>query len=121
MTQIMLVGLGGFLGSIGRYLVGIWLGGLEAGFPVSTFVVNILGCLLIGVFAGAFEKWDWLPESRLFVATGFCGGFTTFSAFAFENVRLMQDKDYVVAALYIILSVTLGIAATFAGLAVSRS
>jgi fluoride exporter len=121
MRQIILVGIGGFLGSVGRYLIGTWLSGTPGSFPVSTFLVNISGCLLIGLFAGAVERWDWMPESRLLITTGFCGGFTTFSAFALENAGLLQDKDYALAGLYIILSVSLGIAATFAGLAVMRS
>jgi CrcB protein len=82
--------------------------------------VNILGCLLIGVIAGLTERFNILPEYRLFLAAGICAGFTTFSSFAFENVSLLQENAYLTFGLYTVLSFVLGIAATILGLALTR-
>lgn len=118
MKQALLVGLGGALGSIARYLLG---GAIlhrfpNLKFPLGTFTVNILGCLLIGILAGLAEKRGVLsPDARLFLITGICGGFTTFSAFAQENVFLLRRAESPTALLYIVASVILGILATWLG------
>lgn len=118
---VILVGIGGLLGSISRYLAATLITKtIPSAFPYGTFAVNILGCLIVGVIFGLSEKFDWLPEWRLFLATGFCGGFTTFSSFAYENIVLLQDKDYLTFASYSILSFALGLAATFIGLSLTR-
>jgi CrcB protein len=115
--NILLVGVGGGIGSILRYLCQKWVLQLyPSGFPLGTFLVNIIGCFLIGVFFAAAEKTTRIPaEWRLFLTTGICGGFTTFSAFAFENMNLLREGNISVTLLYVIGSVVLGILAVFAG------
>lgn len=122
-TNILLVGVGGMLGSILRYLASHFIhAAVPSAFPYGTFVVNVLGCLLIGIVFGLSERNEWLSlELRLFLAVGVCGGFTTFSAFAYENIILLQEKDYLTFALYSVLSFVVCLLATLAGLAITRS
>lgn len=122
-TNIILVGIGAMLGSILRYLATHFIQAtVPSAFPYGTFAVNILGCLLIGIVFGLSERYEWLsPELRVFLAVGFCGGFTTFSAFAYENIVLLQEKDYLTFALYSVLSFVLCLLAALAGLAITRS
>lgn len=122
MRNILIVGVGGFAGSILRYLISVYSLSVYSGkFPFATFIVNVIGCLFIGLTYGFAERFEWMsPEMRLLIATGFCGGFTTFSAFAFENVRLLQNNEYGLFAGYVILSVVLCILATIAGIMLSR-
>lgn len=118
---VILVGIGGLFGSIARYLAASFLTKtFPTAFPYGTFAVNVVGCLIIGVIFGLSERFDWLLEWRLLLATGFCGGFTTFSSFAYENIILLQDKDYLTFASYSILSFALGLAATFIGLSLTK-
>ena len=119
MQSILLVGIGGFLGSIARYK----LGGLvlhmtaQGRFPYGTFAVNVLGCLVVGLLAGAAERCEVFgPDARLFLFTGLLGGFTTFSAFGLETVHLIRRGDLSTAAMYAGGSVLLGIAAVWFGL-----
>ena len=121
--DIFLVGIGGFAGSVARYLVYLIFAGQNASaFPYATFSVNILGCFLIGAVFGLGERNDLLtPELRLLLATGFCGGFTTFSAYSIESVGLMQRGEFGFAAAYIVLSVVAGVAATFGAIALLRA
>ena len=120
--NIILVGIGGMIGSIARYLAVVFITDkTQASFPFGTITVNSLGCLVIGVIAGLSERFNLLPEYRVFLAAGICAGFTTFSSFAFENVRLLQDKDYLTFFLYTVLSFLLGLAATILGLALTRA
>ena len=120
--NILLVGLGGGIGSIARYLCQRALGSYFLNpFPVGTFVVNISGCFLIGLIHALAVKNNVLsPEWRLLLTTGFCGGFTTFSTFAAENTELLRAGNFFYPALYISLSVLLGIGAVFAGNALLR-
>jgi len=120
--SILLVGLGGGIGSIARYLCQKWFASsLPLTFPWGTFVVNLIGCLLIGVIYEASEKSAVLsPQARLFLATGFCGGFTTFSTFAFENMNLLRSGDTAYFLLYTIGSVVLGIIGVFGGVAIIK-
>lgn len=117
-----MIGFGGFFGSIARYLTSllftrIW----STTFPLGTFVTNILGCLLIGCIFGISERWEWLaPEWRLFFATGFCGGYTTFSSFSFENLELLQAGQYGTFGVYAISSVVLGMLAVFLGILIMK-
>lgn len=119
MVNVLLVGAGGFLGAVARYLLGGWLlhQTANAKFPWSTFAVNILGCLVIGLLSGAAERFDALgPSARLFLFTGLLGGFTTFSAFGFETFFLLRRGEWLVAALYAGASVSLCVLAVWAGL-----
>ena len=110
------------LGANARYFVGLWaaerLGTL---FPYGTFVVNVTGSFLIGLFLALLA--DRLladPAWRLILVTGFCGGYTTFSTYSFEAVGLIRDGAYAMAALYVVGSVGLGLAAVVAGTAAAR-
>ncbi len=108
----LLVGLGGAAGSIARYGVGLAFARLPTStYPLATLSINLLGSLLIGAFFGMFAK-DAAPNSQnmlLLLATGLCGGFTTFSAFALENINLMQRGQTSVALAYSIISVAGGL------------
>ena len=119
---LILVGFGGMLGSIARFVVGYALHRpVPTGFPYGTFAVNVLGCFAIGVIFGLSERWAWpTPEWRLFLATGFCGGFTTFSAFSYESVVLLEQNDYATFILYAALSFAVCLAVTFLGLVISK-
>lgn len=119
MKGILLVGLGGFIGSVVRYkLGGVVLHMTAQGrLPYGTFTVNVLGCLLVGVLAGIAERYEVFgPDTRLFLFTGLLGGFTTFSAFGLETVALIRRGEPGTAALYAAGSVVLGIAAVWIGL-----
>jgi CrcB protein len=112
MKQLILVGLGGGLGAIARWkLGGLVLHRTEAWkFPLSTFLVNVIGCIVAGLLAGLAIKRDWLtPDARLFLLTGLLGGFTTFSAFGLETVLLLRRGDFGVAVGYVFLSVLAGV------------
>ncbi|MBS1569895.1 MAG: fluoride efflux transporter CrcB [Bacteroidetes bacterium] len=113
----LIVGLGGFLGSVARYLASTQLTRLfPATFPWGTFAVNVIGSLIIGLVFGFSQRYNWAsPEWRLFLATGFCGGFTTFSTFAYENLQLIQSGNYGLFALYATASVVLCIAGAALG------
>ncbi len=117
MNNIFLVAIGGALGSLSRYGCQKWIYQLHPHpFPFGTFTVNILGSLLIGLFFGLSEKGNLLsPDWRLFLTTGFCGGFTTFSTFSYETLSLMRNGDYSYALLYVLASVLLGILAVWGG------
>lgn len=116
-NNILVVALGGAAGSILRYLCQKWINeSYNHNFPLATFLVNIFGCLLIGILYALGEKGDLLsPQTRLLLITGFCGGFTTFSTFAFENMNLLRIGDNFYFLLYAVASVVLGIAAVYAG------
>lgn len=116
MKLILLVGLGSFLGGISRYLFGQFVQQkFFSDFPHGTLWVNVTGCFLIGVVFGLSEKTHLSAEWRFFLATGFCGGFTTFSTFSNETLGLLRDGQPGNAALYVAASVLAGLAATFAG------
>jgi CrcB protein len=120
--NLLIIGLGGGLGSMARYLCQKWFNETYPHpFPWGTFVVNITGCFLIGLIYAATEKTSLLsPQTRLFLITGFCGGYTTFSTFAFENMNLLRSGDNLYFMIYALLSVVLGIAAVFAGAAIMK-
>ena len=120
--NFLLIGLGGGIGSIVRYLCQKWFNDYYPHpFPWGTFTVNLVGCFLIGLLYAASEKASVLsPQTRLLLITGFCGGFTTFSTFAFENMNLLRSGDVLYFSIYIVASVALGIAAVFAGVAIMK-
>ncbi|MGC4128546.1 MAG: fluoride efflux transporter CrcB [Bergeyella sp.] len=115
MREIIYVFLGGGAGSVLRFLVSNYtqkLWNINA-FPMGTFVVNITGCFLIGILSAYFLKID--NVLKFLLITGFCGGYTTFSAFSAENYSLWQNGNYTTLVLYILLSVFVGLALVFAG------
>lgn len=117
MTHALIVGVGGFIGSILRY----WLSGLahrwvQDAFPAGTLLVNVLGCLAVGAFWGLVEYREFFsPETRLFVTVGILGGLTTFSAFGYETFALLHDREYWAALANVGANVLAGIAAVIIG------
>ena len=110
MKSFLLVFLGGGLGSGIRYLVTTAMNQYSKVLPFGTFTVNMLGCLLIGLILGYAQKENTLPSNQtLLLAAGFCGGFTTFSAFASENLELIRNGELFNFSIYAIVSVFLGI------------
>jgi len=119
LEKIILVAIGGGLGSVCRFLVSVALP--KFSFPLATFSVNILGCFLVGFISAYFNSHSNLaPNLKLLLITGFCGGFTTFSAFGFEKVNLLQNGNYATFFLYVFSSVILGILAVFLGFWVGK-
>jgi CrcB protein len=120
--NILLVGLGGGLGSIARYLCQRWFAmNYPVHFPWGTLAVNITGCLLIGIFWGlSFKSFAENEYWKLFLMTGICGGYTTFSAFTLEGMGLLKEQRLGLFFSYAIASVVLGLAATYAGMKLSR-
>lgn len=123
MIHILLAGLGGFIGAAGRYS----LSGLaqrmagSPGFPVGTLVVNVFGCLVIGLLAGLTEhRGPLAAEARVLVVAGILGGFTTFSAFGFETVELMREGHAGHAALNVALQLGVGLGAVWTGMMIGR-
>jgi fluoride exporter len=119
---LLIVGLGGFVGSTLRFLtVRLVDSRLNALFPFGTLTVNIIGSFILGIIYMLATRQAGISENaRLFLAVGFCGGFTTFSAFALENFSLIEQKFISTSLLYIIISVVLGIIALAAGIWASR-
>ena len=113
MLNCLAVGAGGFLGAVLRYLCSLLLPlGRDGGFPVGTLLVNVLGAFAIGLFAAAAARHAALsPRMILFLKTGICGGFTTFSTFALETSGLLQAGRLPAAAAYVVLSVLLSVGA----------
>ncbi len=120
MRNLIYVFIGGGLGSVLRFLISNYSQRLWTvnSFPLGTFLVNIIGCFLIGWFSSYFLKND--SGLRLLLIAGFCGGFTTFSTFSAENYLLWQNGSYGMLILYTLMSVVLGLAAVFAGYEISK-
>jgi CrcB protein len=116
-TKLLLVGLGGGIGSIFRYLTSVLLNKYySAIFPLATFTANITGCLLIGVLIGISSRNNLLTENlKLLLIIGFCGGYTTFSSFSSENFQLLQSGNYFTLVGYTLASVLVGLFAVYIG------
>lgn len=117
MRQLLLVGLGGFIGSIGRYLVArLNLTWHFLSIPMGTLTVNVIGSFIIGFLVGISAKTDLISNDlRLFLMVGFCGGFTTFSSFTNENLMLIQNGQLLSVLLYTAGSIFLGFIAVYLG------
>jgi CrcB protein len=120
--KILIVGLGGFVGSAARYvMVRLVDGKLNGLLPYGTLAVNVVGSFLLGIiYMLALRKAGLTEEGRLFLGVGFCGGFTTFSAFALENFTLLEQKMWGTSLLYITISIVGSILALAAGIWASR-
>jgi len=117
MKALVLVTLGGGIGAACRYLVSaLLMRGVVNGFPLATLVVNLSGCLLIGVWAGLADRYRWLEgDLHLWLVTGVLGGFTTFSAFGLESLHLMRRGEIVLAGIYVGGSVLPGLSLVMLG------
>lgn len=114
----LLIGLGSGIGGICRYLLQQYVQKqFPSSIPYGTLSVNVIGCFVIGIIYALGSRTNILsPEVRLLLATGLCGGFTTFSSFAYENVALLQEGDYFYTAVYIISSIIAGLIAVYLGI-----
>ena len=117
MKHILLVFLGGGFGSVLRFLIGKSLNNIETGLPLGTFAANVLGSLFIGIILGLALRQNTLSQGQVFLlASGFCGGFTTFSTFAYENYLFLKSGDFTSFAVYTLASFIVGFLAVFLGL-----
>lgn len=123
MNRFMLVMLGAALGGLARYIVGsVFLARYSARFPLGTVLVNLTGCLLIGILMTLFTKQvDPNPNMRLFLVTGLLGGYTTFSSFAWESFEAIENDRAITGLLNIVLSVVLGYLAVWLGSVIARA
>lgn len=117
MKQLLLVFVGGGFGSTLRFLIGKTINNSQNGFPYVTFTANVLGSLIIGFVLGLASKSNMLTQNHtLLIATGFCGGLTTFSTFAYENLILLKAENFLTFALYTFFSFVIGLLAVFIGM-----
>jgi len=113
MKELFFVGSGGFIGSVLRYFLSQYIQSKpESGFPYGTLAVNIIGCFIIGIVYALFSRGEITNDWKLFLATGICGGFTTFSAFSNEMLLLFKSGNITEAVIYLTVSIVAGILAT---------
>ncbi len=121
MRELILVFIGGGLGSVARYFLGLKFNNFENAIPYGTLMANVLGSLFIGFILGYIARIGTISENySLLFATGFCGGFTTFSTFAYENHLYIKSGDYFSMIPYLTTSFILGIAAVFLGMYLAK-
>jgi len=122
MNSYTLVGIGGALGAMARFAAQHWIGSLPSGFPMATFLVNVLGSIAMGVLIGVLAKTtpQYQNEIQLFVAVGIFGGFTTFSSFSLDAITLIERGDIMLAGFYIVGSVLLALAGLWMGMLAVR-
>lgn len=122
LLNILVVGLGGGIGAVTRYLVSSWtVGRFGPDFPYGTLLVNVAGCFVIGFFLVLVaDKFTVRSEWRLFVTTGFLGGLTTFSSFSYETMKLLEDADATLALYNILANCLIGFFATWVGMHAAR-
>ena len=122
MKQLLIVFIGGGLGTIMRFLIGKLIPYSGKGFPWNTFCANLLGCLLIGLLTGYLMRNSSENQSSLilFSTIGFCGGFTTFSSFANENLSFIRSGDYAILLSYSLLSISTGILMVYLGILIDK-
>lgn len=122
MMNFVIIGLGGFIGAVLRYIIsGIFYDYYGDKFPYGTLAVNIIGCFFLGFFITIAEgKFIVSPQMRSFIAIGLLGAFTTFSTFSFETLVLLQDELYVSAFLNILISVIVGLFAVWLGIVLAK-
>ncbi len=113
MINCLIVGLGGAVGAVMRYLIGLLPFNPDNGFPIKTFIINVVGAFVIGIVAALAAKNAMNPKLVLFLKVGICGGFTTFSSFALETDQLLMKVQSLTAVLYVLLSIFAGVMAVF--------
>lgn len=121
MIECIIVGAGGFVGAVCRYLIGMIPLKEGCAFPIKTLMINIVGSFMIGIVVALASETDFLnPRIVLFLKVGICGGFTTFSSFTLESADLIKSGKMQLAVIYTILSIILGVLAVFAGQGIVR-
>lgn len=120
--NLILVGVGGFAGSICRYLISVFAAAhISPAFPFGTMIANVAGCFLIGAIMSFSERSGIVsPEIRILLTTGFCGGFTTFSTFSYESIALVREGEILPFAANVFISLVLGLIATYLGMQAAR-
>ncbi|MDF1698452.1 MAG: fluoride efflux transporter CrcB [Saprospiraceae bacterium] len=121
MQDWIYVFIGGGIGSLCRYWIGLQFSNFNTDFPLGTFVANFLACLILGLLIGMQLKNNIANSTSLFLMTGFCGGFSTFSTFSAETLQLFQDQQYALGLCYIGISLIIGLLAVYIGLKLHSS
>jgi CrcB protein len=123
MNKYLIIGIGGFIGSIARFWLGTYMGDrMGTRFPYGTFIINLTGSFLVGfVITVLTERTHWSPNWRYLVPIGFIGAYTTFSTFEYETFRSVQDGELLMAGLNVILSVVIGFIAVWLGVITGRT
>jgi CrcB protein len=122
MMQALAVFLGGGMGSLARFGMAKWLGSSEAGFPLGTLAANFLACLVLGFVGGWILQRGHMDNTlKLAIATGFCGGFSTFSTFSLETMKMFEQGKALMALIYIVASLLLCIAGIWLGQSIGKT